>query len=200
MLGYLAAQTSRIILSTSTTLITTNDPVKIAEDYAMLQHLSDGRMDLMLGRGNTAPVYPWFGKDGRQALPLTVENYGLLRQLWDKRLLYEGHRVVPDCDRCGAALSSHEVAQGYKDVDDPSIYVRFPLTDDPTLSLLVWTTTPWTLPSNQAAAIHPNVTYAEVDAGGDRLNVAKALVEKAFGEGVQAVRGHAAAAARNARA
>ena len=96
MLGYLAAQTSRIILSTSTTLITTNDPVKIAEDYAMLQHLSDGRMDLMLGRGNTAPVYPWFGKDGRQALPLTVENYGLLRQLWDNHVVdWEGRFRTP---------------------------------------------------------------------------------------------------------
>src|SRR5687767_10823000 len=62
MLGYIAAQTQRLILSTATTLITTNDPVKIAEDYAMLQHLSDGRVDLMMGRGNTAPVYPWFGQ------------------------------------------------------------------------------------------------------------------------------------------
>ena len=62
-LAYIAAQTEKLILSTSTTLITTNDPVKIAEDYATLQHLADGRMDLMLGRGNTAPVYPWFGYD-----------------------------------------------------------------------------------------------------------------------------------------
>ena len=66
MLGYLAAKTDRIILSTSTTLITTNDPVKIAEDYAMLQVISDGRMDLMMGRGNAGPVYPWFGQDIRQ--------------------------------------------------------------------------------------------------------------------------------------
>ena len=65
MLGYIAAQTERIVLSTATTLITTNDPVKIAEDYAMLQHLADGRVDLMMGRGNTGPVYPWFGKDIR---------------------------------------------------------------------------------------------------------------------------------------
>lgn len=84
MLAHIAARTSRLILSTSTTLITTNDPVRIAEEYAMLQHLSEGRMDLMLGRGNTPPVYPWFGQDGRNAVPLTVENYGLLRQLWDE--------------------------------------------------------------------------------------------------------------------
>lgn len=81
-LAYLAAQTEKLILSTSTTLITTNDPVKIAEDYAMLQHLSGGRMDLMMGRGNTGPVYPWFGKDIRQGLPLAIENYSLLHTLW----------------------------------------------------------------------------------------------------------------------
>ncbi len=84
MLGYIAAKTSKLILSTSTTLITTNDPVKIAEDYAMLQHLADGRVDLMLGRGNTAPVYPWFGKDIRDGIDLAIENYGLLRRLWDE--------------------------------------------------------------------------------------------------------------------
>jgi putative FMN-dependent luciferase-like monooxygenase len=82
MLGYIAAQTKRIILSTSTTLITTNDPVKIAEDYSMLQHLAGGRVDLMLGRGNTAPVYPWFGKDIRQGVALAIENYALLHRLW----------------------------------------------------------------------------------------------------------------------
>ena len=82
LLGYIAARTERIILSTSTTLITTNDPVKIAEDFSVLQHLSGGRTDVMLGRGNTGPVYPWFGQDIRQAVPITVEHYGLLRRLW----------------------------------------------------------------------------------------------------------------------
>ncbi|MEY7971328.1 LLM class flavin-dependent oxidoreductase [Saccharomonospora xinjiangensis] len=82
MLGYIAARTERLILSTSTTLITTNDPVKIAEDFAMLQHLAEGRVDVMLGRGNTAPVYPWFGQDIRQGIPLAVENYALLHELW----------------------------------------------------------------------------------------------------------------------
>ncbi|MCB2175450.1 MAG: LLM class flavin-dependent oxidoreductase [Actinomycetales bacterium] len=82
LLGYVAARTERIVLSTATTLITTNDPVKIAEDYAMLQHLAGGRVDLMLGRGNTGPVYPWFGKDIRDGLELAVENYALLRRLW----------------------------------------------------------------------------------------------------------------------
>src|SRR3954469_17915180 len=81
-LGYIAGQTERLLLSTATTLITTNDPVKIAEDYAMLQHLSGGRVDLMMGRGNTGPVYPWFGQDIRDGIPLAVENYALLRRLW----------------------------------------------------------------------------------------------------------------------
>jgi len=96
LLAYVGAQTERIILSTATTLITTNDPVKIAEDYAMLQNLTDGRVDLMLGRGNTAPVYPWFGKDIRHAIPLTVENYGLLRELWDNHTVnWEGKFRTP---------------------------------------------------------------------------------------------------------
>jgi putative FMN-dependent luciferase-like monooxygenase len=84
LLGYIAGQTTKLLLSTSTTLITTNDPVKIAEDYAMLQHLSDGRVDLMLGRGNTGPVYPWFGRDIRDGIDLALENYALLRRLWDE--------------------------------------------------------------------------------------------------------------------
>ncbi|MEV5388180.1 CE1758 family FMN-dependent luciferase-like monooxygenase [Streptomyces sp. NPDC052721] len=82
LLGHIAARTERILLSTSTTLITTNDPVKIAEDYATLQHLADGRVDLMLGRGNTGPVYPWFGQDIRNGIELAVENYALLHRLW----------------------------------------------------------------------------------------------------------------------
>src|SRR3954469_24882436 len=81
-LAYIAAQTERLQLSPATTLITTNDPVKIAEDYAMLQHLSGGRVDLMMGRGNSGPVYPWFGKDIREGISLAVENYHLLRTLW----------------------------------------------------------------------------------------------------------------------
>ncbi|MEV0219697.1 LLM class flavin-dependent oxidoreductase [Streptomyces sp. NPDC050704] len=96
MLGWIAARTDRIILSTATTLITTNDPVKIAEDYAMLQHLADGRVDLMMGRGNTGPVYPWFGKDIRQGIELAVENYALLHQLWRQDVVdWEGRFRTP---------------------------------------------------------------------------------------------------------
>jgi alkanesulfonate monooxygenase SsuD/methylene tetrahydromethanopterin reductase-like flavin-dependent oxidoreductase (luciferase family) len=82
LLAFIAATTKRLIVTTATTLITTNDPVRIAEEYAMLQHLAKGRVDLMLGRGNTAPVYPWFGQDIRQGLPLALENYNLLHRLW----------------------------------------------------------------------------------------------------------------------
>ncbi|MUK00638.1 LLM class flavin-dependent oxidoreductase [Vibrio cholerae] len=82
LLAYLAAETKQILLSTSITLITTNDPVRIAEDYAFVQHLAKGRLDLMLGRGNTVPVYPWFGQDIRHGIPLALENYNLLHRLW----------------------------------------------------------------------------------------------------------------------
>jgi putative FMN-dependent luciferase-like monooxygenase len=96
MLGYIAAKTEKLILSTATTLITTNDPVKIAEDFAMLQHVADGRVDLTLGRGNTGPVYPWFGQDIRQGIPLALENYALLRRLWREDFVdWEGQFRTP---------------------------------------------------------------------------------------------------------
>ncbi|MDR7303694.1 LLM class flavin-dependent oxidoreductase [Haloactinomyces albus] len=96
MLGYVAARTQRLILSTATTLITTNDPVKIAEDFAMLQHLADGRVDLMMGRGNQGPVYPWFGQDIRQGIPLAIENYHLLHRLWREDVVdWQGNFRTP---------------------------------------------------------------------------------------------------------
>jgi isoleucyl-tRNA synthetase len=112
-----------------------------------------------------------------------------LRKLWDDGRLYEGHKVVPYCPRCGTALSSHEVAQGYKDVEDPSIYVRFPLLDEDGgeagESLLIWTTTPWTLPGNVAVAVAPEVTYVRAHVDGETLILAEPLVEKVLGEGVE---------------
>src|SRR4029453_17402781 len=88
-----------------------------------------------------------------------------LRQMWDKGLLYEGNRVVPYCPRDETALSSHEVAQGYRDVEDPSVYVTLPVLDpagslEPGDNLLVWTTTPWTLITNAAVAVGPRIEYA----------------------------------------
>ncbi|MBL7286026.1 LLM class flavin-dependent oxidoreductase [Corynebacterium godavarianum] len=95
-LAYIGAKTSRIPLSTSTTLITTTDPVRLSEDYSFLQNLVDGRMDLMLGRGNTGPVYPWFGKDIRKGIPLAVEHYHLLRRLWrEQNVNWEGTFRTP---------------------------------------------------------------------------------------------------------
>ena len=96
LMANLAVVTKNIILSTSTTLITTTDPVRIAEDYAYAQHLAGGRVDLMLGRGNTGPVYPWFGKDIRDGIPLAIENYALLRRLWnEENVTWEGKFRTP---------------------------------------------------------------------------------------------------------
>ena len=109
-----------------------------------------------------------------------------LRKLWDDGRLYEGHKVVPYCPRCGTALSSHEVALGYEDVKDPSIYVRFPLLGEDGSesgeSLLVWTTTPWTLPGNVAVAVAPEVTYVRARIGDETVILAEPLVEKVLGE------------------
>ncbi len=104
-----------------------------------------------------------------------------LSRLHEKGLLYEGHKVVPYCTRDGTTLSSHEVAQGYKDVEDPSVYVKLPLLDDDA-QLLVWTTTPWTLVSNAATAVDPELTYVRARAGGDVYVLAEAAVERVLGE------------------
>ncbi|HEY3019221.1 MAG TPA: isoleucine--tRNA ligase [Solirubrobacteraceae bacterium] len=110
-----------------------------------------------------------------------------LRQIYDKGLLYESHRVVPYCPRDQTALSSHEVSLGYRDVTDPSVYVRFPLVGRDE-SLLVWTTTPWTLVSNAAVAAHPELTYARARKDGETFVLAEALVGRVLGEdGVEIV-------------
>ena len=110
----------------------------------------------------------------------------ILRQFWDKGLLYEGFKVVPYCARCGTPLSSHEVAQGYEEVADPSVFVRFPVKDQPGTFFLVWTTTPWTLPGNVAIAVNRRSTYVVVEGpaasgeGTERLILAEALLDKAL--------------------
>jgi isoleucyl-tRNA synthetase len=124
---------------------------------------------------------------------VTLENdyiesvWWSLRQLWEKERLYEGHKVVPYCPRCGTALSSHEVALGYQDVEDPSIYVRFKLLGEDDAesgeSLLVWTTTPWTLPGNVAVAVAPDVTYVRARFEGEVVILAEPLLERVLGEG-----------------
>ncbi len=111
----------------------------------------------------------------------------ILKQFWEKDLLYKGYKVVPYCPRCGTPLSDHEVALGYQDTEDPSVFVRMRLVDEPETSLLVWTTTPWTLPANVAVAAHPEVDYVRVrrpraDGEAETLILAQALVEAVFGE------------------
>jgi isoleucyl-tRNA synthetase len=112
-----------------------------------------------------------------------------LKELWQKDLLYLGYKVVPFCAKDGTPLSSHEVGLGYKEVRDPSIFVRFPLRDAAALglpaqsSLLVWTTTPWTLPGNVAAAVHPTLSYVAVQHEDEVLVIAETLLGKVGVEG-----------------
>ena len=105
----------------------------------------------------------------------------LLATLWSKDLLYLGYKVVPYDPRIGATLSSHEVSLGYKEVADPSVYVRFRALDAENTSFLVWTTTPWTLPSNLCLAVGLDVDYVYADTGTETLIVAEALAEAALG-------------------
>ncbi len=112
-----------------------------------------------------------------------------LRQIFDKGLLTQDFRVAPWCPRCGTGLSDHELAQGYETVVDPSVFVLFPLTSGPLAgdaALLVWTTTPWTLVSNVAVAVHPDLTYVVATDGTQRLVVAEPLLDKALGDGWKA--------------
>ncbi|MGD8402811.1 MAG: isoleucine--tRNA ligase [Anaerolineales bacterium] len=113
--------------------------------------------------------------------------WNILKNFYDRDLLYKGYKVVPYCARCGTPLSDHEVALGYDEVSDPSIFIRMPLVDKPDTSLLVWTTTPWTLPGNVAVAAHPDVDYVTVerateDGSTEKLILAKNLLEKVFGD------------------
>ena len=138
---------------------------------------------------------------------VTLENdyiesvWASLRTIWDQGRLYEGNKVVPYCPRCGTALSSHEVAQGYQDVEDPSVYVRLPVVEvppndaipespiEPGDTLLAWTTTPWTLISNAALAVGEEIEYVRVRKDGEVFILARELVERVLGEGVD-VLGH----------
>ncbi|MGH8869805.1 MAG: isoleucine--tRNA ligase [Actinomycetes bacterium] len=115
-----------------------------------------------------------------------------LKQIFDGGLLVQDHRVAPYCPRCGTGLSDHELAQGYETISDPSVFVRFPLTSGPLAeaggALLVWTTTPWTLVSNTAVAVHPDVAYVAVRTDdGEVLVVAEPLAEAVFGTGYETV-------------
>ncbi len=118
----------------------------------------------------------------------------LLRQLADRDLIYRGYRSVPYCPRCGTALSSHEVAQGYREVEDPSVHFLCRIIeehgDTGERAFLVWTTTPWTIPSNVGLAINPGLVYAEVEWRGQGLIVAESLVRRLFGDDATIRRRH----------
>lgn len=105
-----------------------------------------------------------------------------LKEIWKKGLLYKGNKVVPYCPRCGTSLSSHEVAQGYKEVEDPSVFVKFPVAGKEDTYFLVWTTTPWTLPSNAALAVKDNYTYVLVEQNGEKYILAEGRLEVLDGE------------------
>ena len=105
----------------------------------------------------------------------------LLKEIWDRGLIYQDYKVVPYDPRIGATLSSHEVAQGYREAIDPSVTIRFQLVDDDA-SFLVWTTTPWTLPSNLALAVGADIDYDYVDVSGETLILAKARIQEVLGD------------------
>lgn len=119
---------------------------------------------------------------------ITYENnyiesvWWILKEFWKKDLLYLGHKIVPYCPRCETALSSHELAQGYEDVEDPSVYIKVQLKNEPGTFFLVWTTTPWTLISNVALALHPDVDYVKVSHRGEKLILAEARLSVLNGE------------------
>ncbi len=111
-----------------------------------------------------------------------------LRQIWDKDLIYKGHKIVPYCPRCGTSLSSHEVAQGYKDIKDQTATCKFKVVGEENTYLLAWTTTPWTLPSNVGLCVNPEHTYVRATLDGSTYILAEALVEAVLGtEGVEIV-------------
>ncbi len=108
----------------------------------------------------------------------------IFKQIWDKGLLVQGHKVVPQCPSCGTALSSHEVAQGYEKIKEPSVYVKLELVDEPKTYVLAWTTTPWTLPGNVALAVGKKIDYiiTQPNDKGERFILASELAGKVLGE------------------
>ena len=120
--------------------------------------------------------------------PYIESVWWALKQMWDKGLLYEGHKVMPYCPRCGTALSSHEVAQGYKDVKDLTCVAKFKVEGEDNKYILAWTTTPWTLPSNLALCINKAYTYIEAKVGDEILILSKDLADKVLGEDYEIAR------------
>ncbi|MGE5178946.1 MAG: isoleucine--tRNA ligase [Bacteroidota bacterium] len=139
-------------------------------------------------RRNTERIGYWLDMDHPY---VTFHNeymesvWWLLQQIWDAGLLYQGHKIVPYCPRCGTPLSSHEVAQGFNDVTEPSVTVKFALRDEPGAYVLAWTTTPWTLPGNVALAVNPDIDYVLVrqtkDGRDERYYLAESRLEQLEG-------------------
>lgn len=124
---------------------------------------------------------PYYSHD-----PKYIESlWWIIKQVWDKKLLYQGYKVVPYCTRCGTALSSHEVAQGYQEVEENSIFVKFKLKNEKNTYILAWTTTPWTLPGNVALAVGLDITYVKVEFNKEKLILAKDLAKEVLGEKIK---------------
>jgi len=119
---------------------------------------------------------------------ITYENdyieslWRIIKQVWDKKLLYKGYKVVPHCPRCGTALSSHEVALGYNEVTENSVYIKFKIVGQDNTFILSWTTTPWTLPGNVALAVGKNIDYVKVKEGKDEYILARAALKRLEGK------------------
>ncbi len=139
----------------------------------------------------------WIGMTKRIAYWLDLDNayitykpeyieslWWIIKQVWERDLLYQDYKVLPYCTRCGTSLSSHEVAQGYKEVEDPAVYIKFQVKDQDKTYLVAWTTTPWTLISNTALAVGEDVDYVKVKQGDEFLWLAQARVEAALGDGL----------------
>jgi len=119
---------------------------------------------------------------------VTYENeyieslWWVIKQIWDKGLLYQGHKVVPHCPRCGTALSSHEVAQGYREVEENSVFIKFKVSGEDDVFILSWTTTPWTLPGNVALAVGKDIKYVKIKVKNEKFILAKEIAERMFAE------------------
>ncbi len=154
------------------------------EDYGILKFNEKCRESVWQYKKNWEEVTKRIGYWLDMENPyITYENeyiesvWWILKQVWDKNLLFQDYKVTPFCPRCGTTLSSHELAQGYQKIKEPSVYLKFELVDRPKNYLLVWTTTPWTLPGNVAIAVNPDFTYVKAKVGDESYILAKQRIQ-----------------------
>ncbi len=157
------------------------------EAYGIEKFNAAARVSIMKDVSDWKRIIPRLGRwadmdhDYKTMDPTYTESvWWAFKNLYDKGLIYEGFKSMHLCPRCGTTLSNFEVAQGYKDIDDISVTVKLPLVDEPDTSLLIWTTTPWTLPGNAAAAVNADVPYVKVKSGGEFYIVAKERMAAVF--------------------